>query len=198
MPSSIPMVRSCDFTKRTTPAIVPWRVSLSSPVDRRSRACSMVSVYFLAESVNRELLCFEVEFNFTQLALPWAFISVQRWNSVPQVLVFARRLHLICVATRQLQRTRCWHGDQLLFTSGLGDQESERSQVFARGPASLELGGSSTDFLSSTAQDPSTLEFGDSGFRPAVVSFTAPPACEVYATLSREPLISERLTCTSL
>ena len=83
-------------------------------------------------------------------------------------------------------------------TSGLGDQESERSQDFARGPASLELGGSSTDFLSSTVQDPSTLEFGDSGFRPAVASFTAPPACEVYATLSREPLISERLTCTSL
>ena len=63
--SSISMALSCELSKCFTPAIIPSRVSLSSPVERQIWLTSKVSAYFWAEPVKRVITSF----------------SVTRWNS---------------------------------------------------------------------------------------------------------------------
>ena len=82
-------------------------------------------------------------------------------------------------AARQLQRKMYWRGNQLLFTSRLGEKVTvPRLSLRVSRP------------LSSAAQDPATLEFGDLRCRSEVVSFTAPPPCQSVCDTSREPLNS--------
>ena len=92
----MPMALSSDLSTCFTPAVIPSRVSLSVPVERRIWSSSMVSEYFLAEPVRQDgpsssvrevyikLLRFEMQLDISKIALPLALVVVPRWGLDPK------------------------------------------------------------------------------------------------------------------